>query len=434
MLLWLAFAARTLTTWRLREWFSDTAMPVIAGVFLLAFVLALPVSIWLDRRENRRRSTGTEAWNARERWGYRIRWQVRLVALLSFILLPFPLFVYSACTLRIRYYGSESPWRRTVIDMTPRFVSEASAEVLSWPAHPKVVDVYGDVLRSGRVSPERLKTELNTSKLWAIREDAFTGLTKTDPEAALDYARRGGQGKIPMPFWMLNNVGRYFGRKAPAHEIEPFLEPVASSTVPYNFHMNILAVAFRCRRHEFISKFDALVQNKWALQADSAQLYARYMPPARSEALFPALLSEDANAAMLPGIIDAIRGIPDYGVQLRIVSNAFEKGTVQSPLIVLLALQGYGGLETAAPADRKRAALAIAPCLDSEDYEVRKSAWFALANILNVPYTLDKDELNRPWTAGAGLEKDEAVVSIREKVKSSINLPSTVSANQDGSN
>lgn len=227
---------------RLYNGVNAIGLPVFGPVAVLALFIAAPVARWRVRRAERRAvAAGQPPWDRRWRWKHGLWWTFGVGALVTLLVLPWPLFLY--CAWRSR----PDDWRETAVRNTPAFVGEGVASVVSLFSGPWWTDAYARVLKTGRVSPARLRVELNHPNK-VVRDLAFRGLCSADRAAAMNLSIKVGYGQVapgPDPYYAGELVGTYGVPGNVRHFLDVFQSPP-----PPGFRRGLIRGITDERRHD----------------------------------------------------------------------------------------------------------------------------------------------------------------------------------------
>ncbi|MCY3020891.1 MAG: hypothetical protein NTW87_17885 [Planctomycetota bacterium] len=236
----------------------ESGAPVFVPTFVLAVLLAAPVAWWRTRRaEKRAMAQGGQPWGRARRWKRGAAWFFPVAALLAALLLPMPLFAFSAYT---RYYA-RSGWRWWVIQHTPVFVGDAVARLAARLSDPRGTAFYFNVLGTGRVSRDRIMAEITSRKPY--REYcALNALASADLPAALACAEAIGRGELKSGGAGLDvTAGDLLGQCGTPEQIRPVLDPARTPPVAASFLLGLWRAVERGKRKEFLPDLERFCQS-----------------------------------------------------------------------------------------------------------------------------------------------------------------------------
>lgn len=390
--------AVTCSQYSLLDWAVALALPVFIPVLALAALAAAPVAWWRTKRaEKKAVAKGEPPWSGGRRWKRGLLWYCPVAALVFAVAVPIPLFVFCAHTSP-DWMGVGAQWHRWTAKNTPRFVGEGAAMLLSSSQQPLFTDLYRRVLRSGRVSGDRLVAELQSPD-YSSFVAAWVGLMQEHKELALDVVRRVGSGEMSMPDTRSESeMAAFLARHVGTADLKRYLDPAAQPWPSVEFTRGILGQ----REGEYapyVAKLEQYCDAKDAGRAAGLRRLAQFAPPRDFERLWPKYLA-DKDPERRKQAIAAIAHIPSPTAALNVFAAGLESsgqslrrelaGNIQEILLL-----GYESAEAKVVA---RTAKALLPFLDDEELAVRQDAAWVLVSLIQ-DRELEKRVRSIAWTA-----------------------------------
>ncbi|MGD0091752.1 MAG: hypothetical protein ABSE73_17695 [Planctomycetota bacterium] len=274
------------TPYRCFQWACDTGVIVFLPVGMLAYLGAVPVTWWRLRRAARQIRGHDPISGCLEigivspdlphsHWKRGLVWFYAAAMLLIALLLPCPLFLH-CCYWHC--HGPDHTWRTWVVEHTPVFVADPAAGALKLFSHAAVVELYDCALRSGRVSKNRLLTEVN-SGYFNGEACAFDGLTLADPQAALALGDQIGQTWTSgRQSCLPRYAGRLMGERGTLARIRYFFNQAATQSPPsWEFMCSLLSGL--CGRPEFLPELASFCRKDSESRGEALQALASMLPP-----------------------------------------------------------------------------------------------------------------------------------------------------------
>ncbi|MCY3020649.1 MAG: HEAT repeat domain-containing protein [Planctomycetota bacterium] len=397
----LACLIARLSHYGLYDWTIMLGLPVFLPVACLAALIAVPVAWWRARRAAKRQAARNKTpWNSTQRWKRGLAWFCAVAVLVCAVALPVPLFVFCATVSASHWPGVTARWHRWAVVHTPPALGEWTAGILSRSRLPSFVPLYAAVLESGRVSGDRLVSELNAADP-NMAFCALNGLWATDRERVFDLVGEAGRGAIAFRNSSLENyMGKLAGWHGGPEAVERYLDPAQGSGPRTEFLLGLLAAAGPGKRAQFLRKLERLCDSDSPNREAALRRLAQLGEPDRIERLWARYLA-DKNVDRRRQAIASISFIQSPNAALNVLATGLESHDLATRREMMrnideLFLSGY---EVAAPAVVARVARALLPLLDEEDLATRQDAAWGLAALIKAS-ELDKRVRTIIWTEG----------------------------------
>ena len=303
-------------------------IPVIGSslpVLLPAFAgIATPVMIYAWRRvtlaERKSTTAGGAAWSRVRCVQYGLRWFIPVTIPLFMAAVPVPLFLYSVSQLESRRNFTSHLW---VIESTPEFVADASADLVVYTDLPNARELYQAVLDTGRTRRERLMGELQSPNYTEMDARAFWILANLDSKAALEYAEKvANKHKINISASLCGILGSYMARSGSAKQIREYLNPDRPAAPPNDFMKGLIEQILR-RPYGFLPELEQYADGNTAYRNDALVVLAENSERADIERLWLKYLRE-TDPKRLRETAKAALSIHDEKLRLYIVNKYLE--------------------------------------------------------------------------------------------------------------
>lgn len=374
---------------RLVFWAVRLGLPVLLPVLLLATAIVAPIAWWRVRRAERLAvAAGGAAWPRARRWKRGLIWYLAVAAVVAALALPVPLFILCACTAHWEYRAEDrTSWRAWVRQRTPLFVGDAAAALLAGSTQPFFADGYARVLRTGRVSPERLTAELQSSVSW-VPYAALEGLVVADKRRAADAADQvGRRGLVVRNTWLYRNAGMVLAQFGSPDQVRYYLNPALKPPPPFSFLSGVLIGILQPRRTAFLGDVERFCEGDSPNRDDGLRALAKLTSdPARC---WPKLFA-DPDPSRRRQSVFAIQSGDDVNLRMQVLLVALE--TRNDAVLAAFAHEARDIMALCGGASRDvtaRTTQAVLPLLDDQNLDVRRASAWAISGLIIAPADLE---------------------------------------------
>jgi len=401
------------------QWAWENCVFVILPAGAIAYLVAALVTWWRLRRAAKRQP--------RSHWKRGLIWFCAVFALLSALLLPWPLFYY--CSEREFYSGEGRSWKTWVLEHTPVFVADIAAGGLTLSSHPSTVHLYHCALWSGRVSKNRLLAEVNSTDPTA-QQSAFGGLERADPQAALALADQIGQARTSGTWsGLVQQAGGLMARRGTLGRVRYYLDQDTTQSPQPSGFMDGLFESLS-GRSDCLPELVSSCRKGSPYRQAALNVLAQRLPPKDVPGVWAEFLA-DSDPLRRQQAVWAIAQIRDLWVRFEMIVAGFESPdlSLRQQMLQHYLRNPYWDFwehRFSTPA-LMRLVQSLLPVLDDADRGVRCGAACRLSRFVDDHGTLQKEftffssfllsRLRGRNPVGAEPEEPEMLESVRAAAK-----------------
>lgn len=254
------------------DFFMWLGVPVFVPYFSLGSAIATPIAVWRSRK--------TEQLTKRTL----ARWYVAIMIVLAIFLIPGPLFLFGATTVRFYDFRTEAitvkAWPAKVAANTPDFVRNIVETLIYKCGGTRIQDAWlSPMYATANVSADRMVARIHEDSVYY--RALWYGLSTYHPEHALRISEEVLSNKLSVGSRLMQMMFAFIAEHGNGDQLKALLDKGSNSLMRQAITLALKRIENENRTLEFMPQLQklALEREKWNESETALRLIARALSP-----------------------------------------------------------------------------------------------------------------------------------------------------------